>query len=242
MKPTWIKYSVFFLLIAEASAQLRIEQAPLSPIKSNTGFFVYGSDNLNKEIPFSKINGSPFWNADFVKATMFLTNDEVYGPCPIKLNIATNEINFLNKNGEEFTAQPGLIKKIIFRKPDGSKNILAVFRNNFDIINIQPKFKDRYVQELNEGIIQLLKISTKTLKIGDSLFGTQKIYSFYLEENYFIKQTHRIHSLKKLNKNQILAFIPLTKEAKNWLDRNKINFSAEKDVLRFLEYLNTKLQ
>ena len=228
------------LLVTEASAQLRIEQVPLSPIKSNTGFFVYGANHLNREIPYSKINGTPFWNTEFMSATLYLTDGQSYGPSLVKLNIATNEVNFLNSTGEEFIAQAGIIKKIVFHKTESSDEVQTIFRNNIDIINIYAKFKDLFVQELNQGTIQLLKISKKILMVADSLFGTQKKYTFYLEESYFVKQTNRIHSLKKLNSKEILTLLHLNSDLENWIDNNKMNLSKEKDVLQLFDHLNSK--
>lgn len=88
--------------------------------------------------------------------------------------------------------------------------------------------------------MQLLKISKKNLRVSDSLFGTKKKYSFYLEESYFIRQDNRVYSLKKLNRKEIIPFLYFNKDLENWVDKSKINFYKEKDVLAVLQYLNTK--
>jgi hypothetical protein len=211
----------------------------LSPIKSNTGFFIYGAGNLNSEVPYSKINGSPYWNSEFVNATIYLAC-ESYISCPVRLNIATNEIHFLNKSGDELIAKTGTVEKIVFHNTDSSVKNFTVFRKDFGVINSHPKFKDQYVQELNQGYLQLLKISRKTLKVGDSLFGTQKKYSFHLEESYFLKHNNRIRVLKKLNKKEILQYIPLYRNLEEWINSNNINFASEKDIVRFIDYINQK--
>ena len=140
--------------IHEAGAQLRVEQIPLSPVKSNTGFFLYGADNLKKEIPNSSINGTPFWNTELITATIYLEDGQPYSKRPVKLNIATNEINFLNKNGEEFIAQNGIIKKIVFHPSDSSDEVRAIFRNDIHLIDAYSKYKRFYIQELNQGKTQ----------------------------------------------------------------------------------------
>ena len=81
------------------------------------------------------------------------------------------------------------------------------------------------------------KLAIQFLKSG-AVFLERKKYSFCLEENYFIKQNNRIHSLKKLSKKEILFLIPLSKEMKTWIDKNKIDLTREKEVLLFLNYLN----
>jgi hypothetical protein len=232
-----MKQIILIFLVTNATAQLRIEQIPVSPIKSNTGFVLYGTRSLNNEIPYSKINGSPFWNTEFRNATLLISNKS-YGRYFVKLNIATNEINFLNNKGEELTAEPGSITKIIFHSSDTDTDTLTVFRNDFEIINSQQKFKSLYVQELNQGNVQLLKISIKGLKVTDSLLGTKKKYSFHLQENYFIKQRNRIYPIKKLSKKEISPLIRINKYDEHWCNKNNINFSIEKDLVNLFDYLN----
>jgi hypothetical protein len=173
-------------------------------------------------------------------ATIYSIDGKPYGPCPLKLNIATNEVNFLNSNGEELTAQPGIIKKIIFHPPDSPTTAMTIFRNDFDIVNLHDKYKDWYVQELNQGDIQLLKLSKKDLNESDSLFGTRKKYSFRLEVIYFIKRDNKIHTLRKLSSKEILPVFRLNNDDKKWAIINKINFTKEKDVLVLLDYLHMR--
>jgi hypothetical protein len=226
----------------QAIAQLRLEQVPVSPIKSNTGFFVYGADNLKKEIPYSAINGTPFWHSDFLDATIYLPGERSYGPCAVKLNLATNEVNFLNHNGEELSAQPGIINKIVFHPPGDSTMIMTVFRNDIEVINTYPKYRNCYVQELNQGKIQLLSMSRKSITVTDSLFGTKKRYSFVLEQAYFLMTNTRIYALRKLHGKELRPILRLTNDEENWIATNSLNLSREKDVLAALDYLNMHRQ
>ena len=223
----------------DTNAQLRIEQLPLSPIKVNTGFYVYGANNLAHEIPYSKINGSPFWNDDFITATLFV-DDNAYGPCPVKLNLANKELHFLNNNGEEFTAQQGLVDKIIFHSQDNPHTILAIFYNDEELTQLHPKFNGLYVQQLNDGHTKLLKISRKTLSTTDSLFGTRKKYSFEEEETFFIRQKGKIQPLKKLNRKEILPILYLDKDLEKWAETQKISYTKEEDVVALMKKINQK--
>jgi ribosomal silencing factor RsfS len=218
--------------------QMRIEQMPLSPIKSNTGFLVYGADHLENGIPYSTINGTPFWQEKFLAATIYLKDEKSFGTCKVKINLATNDVHFLNSKGEEQIAQSGIIQKIIIHHEDSAGKISAVFRNNIEHINTRAEFANLYVEELNHGNWQLLKVSRKILQVSDSLFGTRKKYSFILKEAYFIKFSNRIQSLKKLSSKEIIPVLRLNTEQKKWISFNKINFAKEKDVLAVLNYMN----
>ena len=238
-KCLWFCMSVLAMMM-RVSGQLRLEQIPLSPVKSNTGFFVYGADNLKKEIPYSTINGTPFWNNEFKIAMIYLNDGEAYGICPVKLNIATNEIHFLNRDGKELVAQHGIINKIVFYKSDTPARVLTVFRNDIELVAAQSKYKDLYVEELNQGKTQLLKVSRKSLQVTDSLFGTKKKYTFRLEETYFIMQNAKLYSLKKLSAKEILPWLYLDKPSESWTKKRGINFAREKDILVLFDYLNNK--
>jgi hypothetical protein len=238
MKQMWFIHIVFSCVTTQIVAQLRLDQVPLSPIKSNTGIFVYGADNLKREIPYSTINGTPFWNSDFMDAMIYLTDGRSYGPCAVKLNLASNDVNFLNGSGEELTAQPGIINKIVFHAPGNPTFIITVFRNDIDLINVYPKYKNYYVQELNQGDVQLLRLSRKSINETDSLFGTKKRYSFVLEQAYFLRMNSRIYFLRKLHGTEIRPILRLSNDQQNWIATNSLNLSREKDVLATLDYLN----
>jgi hypothetical protein len=117
---------------------------------------------------------------------------------------------------------------------------MTIFRNDFDLVNLHPKYKNWYVQELNQGDIQLLKLSKKNLNESDSLFGTKRKYSFSLEVIYFIKRDNIIQALPRLSGKDIFPIFRLNKDDEKWTVTNKINLSKEKDVLALLGHLNMR--
>jgi hypothetical protein len=96
-----------------------------------------------------------------------------------------------------------------------------------------------FVEELNQGNCQLLKLSRKNLQVSDSLFGTRKKYSFISKDVYFIKFNNKVQPLKRLNSSEITPALHLNSDEKKWIDVNKINFAKEQDVLTLFEYINT---
>lgn len=232
---------LLILLFEYSHAQLRLEQVPLSPIKANTGFFVYGAGNFTSEIPYSKINGHPFLNPEFGDATLQIGGKQ-YGPCPVRLDIVSHELHFLNAAKEELIAQQGVVEKVVFTRMGNETDTLSVFRNDIEEINMQPRLNGLYVQEMNRGTLQLLKVSKKKLQSTDSLFGTQKKYSFVSEEFYFLKNKNRVHALKKLNRREVFPLLVLDKESQQWAEKHAVNYSKEEDVVALLSYVNARKQ
>ena len=69
-----------------------------------------GHSLLKKYDP--EVTGSPFINDDWVSAKLTLSRGKEIGPLPIKLNIESNELYFLDSTGKEMIAADGLVKKI----------------------------------------------------------------------------------------------------------------------------------
>jgi len=97
-----------------------------------------------------------------------------------------------------------------------------------------------YLQVLNEGAYQLLKLNEKTLGSADSLFGTLKRYFFKDESIYYINHEQALNTLKKLDRDNLLQFLPGSSGYNEWIKQNRINFKKEDDALRFVNYYNSK--
>jgi hypothetical protein len=57
-------------------------------------------------------------------------------------------------------------------------------------------------------------------------------------EDYFIQHENRIEKLKKLNRDEVMKYLPLPSSMDAWIKENNIRFNREEDVLRLLEYYN----
>src|SRR5436190_10845818 len=69
-----------------------------------------GHSLLKKSDP--DITGSPFINDYWVSAKITLSNGKEIGSLPIKFNIESNELYFLDSAGKEMVAVEGLVKKV----------------------------------------------------------------------------------------------------------------------------------
>jgi hypothetical protein len=118
-----------------------------------------------------------------------------------------------------------------------SSKIISIFRNDIGDINVQyiKQGKLYYVQELNQGPVKLLRITHRELKVGDSMFRTLKRYYFVDRYEYYLQHQNRIEKLKKLNKDEIMQFLPVTPELEAYLKKNNVSFKKEEDVLKLLE-------
>jgi len=199
----------------------------------------YGSSNFNNGIPYNKISGSPFWNDEWQLATLYSENDKEKWLMKTKLNLTTGEVYFIGKSGDEQVAPDEMIKKIVFYKDFDSAKPVAVFRNDYGEDLIKSKDKNNYIQVMNEGNYQLLKLDRRPVISADS-FHIAKRYYFREETRYFIQYNNKTAAVKKLSHDNILVYLPGASGFNDWIDQNKINFKKEEDVVRFLDYYNSK--
>lgn len=229
--------SFLFLPVWATHAQVRIEPAATGIKGESTNYIVYGAYELNNRIPYSKIKGSSFWNSDFDLATIYSDN-KILGIVPAKLNLVTNELHFYSISNKELVLTGSPVSKIVFHKNNDTSTTSAVFLGQVENLVAGKKPVNKLVQQLNEGKYQLLKFTERQLKSADSLFGTQKRYFFADDVYYFMRFNEKVERIKKLNRENMLQFLPSTTSYTGWIEKNKIDFKKEADAVRFLNYYN----
>jgi len=221
------------------AAQLSWEIAP-SGVDRGGAIMVYGSEGLNNKIPYEKIRGIAYWQIDFMPALLYAPGNKLYGKFSSRVNLAVREVEYISKKNENISANPDQLSKVVFTDPNDSTKIITIFRNDIPEINLEfiKRNKKYYAQELNQGPFKLIKVNDKELRVQDSLFHTLKSYSFVDVLDYFIQHGNRIEKIKKLNREEVMHFLPKSETLDAWIKENNIKFNREEDVVRLFEYYN----
>ncbi|MDP9231018.1 MAG: hypothetical protein M3O67_10175 [Bacteroidota bacterium] len=198
-----------------------------------------GVENSSGVLKYSQIKGSPFWNDEWNLASLYDYDYKLLGRVKVKLNFVTQELYFLNKEEKEQVAQFGFVKKIVIHNDRDTSRVLTVFHHANADIFINKKPVEAYLQELNQGDVQLLKLTKRIVASADSLFGTMKRYFFRTEVYYFICFNDKTEYMKRLTKENIFLYVPGALAYTQWIDDNKISFKKEEDIVLFLNYLNS---
>lgn len=241
MKHLFFLSTLFLLCSITLIAQVEIEIKTLQPGKMSS-FQAYGLGNLSNEVPLSRINGSPFYNEDWQLATLIGKSKKESWFCKAKMNLVTNEIHYLDIADNELVLESGIIKKIFLRDNIDTSKIIATFQYFNDLPIVPTDKKGLYIQILNEGSYALLKYNKRYLTSKDSLFGTQKKYLFADDPHYYISHIQKPEPIKKLNTDNILAFLPSSLSYKNWIKDNKLDLRREKDAIAFFKYYNFQVE
>ncbi|MBC7651662.1 MAG: hypothetical protein H7101_07935, partial [Deinococcales bacterium] len=153
----------------------------------------------------------------------------------------TNEIHYLNKVEDELVIESGIIKKILIRDNIDTAKIIATFEYHDELPMVASDKKGLYFQILNDGSYILLKYNKRYLTSKDSLFGTQKKYFLADNPYYYVVHFQKPEFIKKLNADNILAFLPMSLSFKNWIKDNKLDLRREKDAITFFKYYNSQI-
>jgi hypothetical protein len=239
-KKTGFVFLFIFLRSSALIAQVFIETYP--PVSNNTdmGVRISGIQNLSDRLPYERITGSPFYTEEWQLASLTGANEKEKWLCKVKINLATGELYYQDKEGNELVTDDGLIHKVVLHRNDDTSTVVAIFILTPERVRLNQVQRNSYMRVMNSGSYQLLKLTIKNLNAADSLFGTMKRYFFRDEEVYFIYHTEMMNSLRKLDKENLLQYLPGSSAYNDWAKQNKINFKKEEDVLHFMNYYNSK--
>lgn len=231
---------VVLFMSVSSWGQVFVESYP--PVSNNTdmGVRISGLGTLGDRLSYERISGSPFWKDEWQLASLYGRNEKEHWLCKAKLNFATGELYYLDQNNQELVAVDGFIRRIVFYENGDTGRHIAEFVLAPQTMLLNQEMKNVYLQLLNIGEYQLLKLNKRSLSSADSLFGTLKRYFFTSESIYFIRHGEILNPMKKLDRDNVLSYLPGAKESELWAKQNKTNFRKEGDVLSFLDYYNAK--
>lgn len=226
------------------------------------GLFIYSLASFSQEPPASQtqifndvkkygynpdgtaqvnVKGSQYWDDDWHAGQLFDSRDSSYGYYPVKIDIYSGIIFFRDKRGKEMAVNESKVKRVIVYSAVNdsaeARKVLGVFRY-IPEVDVIKKQKNTLVQQMNSGIVKLLKTTKRDIESTDSLFGTVKNYYFKDVPEYFLENDKRVEKIKKLNRDNFLVLIPAASKHTAWIKENNLKFKQEDDFINFLDYYN----
>lgn len=182
------------------------------------------------------VTGSPYYDSRWRSAVVVLRNNEGMRLSKVRLNLQKSELHYIDSTGTELIANAGLVKKVFFLDAKDTSKIAAVFQQ---IAGIDDKNPNAFIQVLNTGKAQLLKLTTINLhNRGFDPVSGKNNYTFLSKDNFFILSGGVLNPLKNLDSQEITALLAPSAKETAWLASNKNKLKSEKDVISFLGYYN----
>jgi len=232
-----MKRILFFLLIGfimnKSSGQLEFRNSNVGRLINLEDF--NGRSLLKKYDP--AIAGSPFINGDWTPAKITLANGKEIGPLPVKLNIESNQLYFLDSTGKEMIAIEGLIKKIDFINYYSKDSIRYIFKSGYP--NIDKQNENYIYQVFTEGKVELVAKKTKYIRtVKDELSGE---ISKDFVDGAAILYIYTFDNIQAFhpNKDFVLSLlIDKQEEVNTFINANKINLKKTSDLIKLFSYYN----
>jgi hypothetical protein len=230
-------YTLALLILAfQADAQVFIESGPVGTSRDGQ-ISVYGMNGVNSRIPYYKFKGSPYLNPEWLKAELYQPDGKPMGIYPIRLNLVTHEVHFLDKKGYELAANDGVVSRVTFIDSLGDGKPRLTFRNDYEGVNATYNRNKKYALEMNQSDPCLLRVDIRDGREADSMFGTLKRYYFVDRYDYFVRVGKRVEKLRRLSQDEIFAVLPAKQDAVDFVRKNKLSMKKEEDVIQLFDYL-----
>ncbi len=199
---------------------------------------VYGTGEIGKKVSYNQVAGSPFYRHQWQQARLYDRQGRNYGQWPVRFNLVSQEVHYLDSRQNEMALPLELIGKIEFLDSVSDRVTDQFFSVNSDMAR-QTDCKGCLYLVMNEGQTSLLKITQRVVREADSLFGTMKRYYYHDNNEYFVQSEKQFNRLRKLSREDFFNHIPGASLYMDWIKKQKLKFKKEEDYLIFLKYYNS---
>jgi len=173
------------------------------------------------------VKGDPYFNSDWLKGKVQITDKAVTEELLLRLNIADNILEF-TRGEKVYLMNSGKIKGFaFFAQPDN-----VVFRNGFksEDHNIKPS---TFVRIMYSGDIKMIAHHNCSLKKNLPTYGSANIKDEYVDdtEYFIIDESGNYHDVK-LKKRHILRTLEknLRDRVEDFADQQNLDFGEEQDI------------
>ncbi len=184
------------------------------------------------------ITGSPFINNNWVPAKIILSRGKEIGPLPIKFNIESNELYFLDSTGKEMIALEGLVKEIDCIDYYSKDSIRYIFKSGYPSIDKQTE--NYYYQVFTEGKIELLARKFKYVRVEKNELSGEISKDFVDGSIVLYVYADKIMQVFHPTKNFVISLLKDKEQAMNtFIETNKTNFKSIPDLIKLFNYYNS---
>jgi len=185
------------------------------------------------------VTGSPFINDNWVSAKITLSKGKEIGPLPIKVNLESNELYYLDSAKVELIADKNVVRRvdcIDYFSKDGANYI---FKNGYAAIDKQDE--NFYYQVFTEGKIELIAKKFKYIR-SEKNDLTGEMSKAFVDGNVVLYVSayglmQAFHPTKEFVSSLFEA--DKASAAKAFIDTNKINFKKNADLIKLFNYYNS---
>jgi len=179
-------------------------------------------------------DGSPFLFDDYMPAEITFQTGKVYKDVKTKLNLADNELLFMDSNGNEMIAA-AMVKSVKFLKPGGSGEILLESPGNSINATRAPVY-----QVLLDKKAKLLKQVSVTYTEARKYGEGSVTRTYKKNENYFaVFPGQPPQKFDKTKSSVAAVFGDKQPQILSFIEQNKLRCKTDEDFIKIFEYYFT---
>lgn len=213
----------FFLLCFCKTSQAQTMSQPM---------FMHMYGKMVQVEKYADVNGSPFFPEEWQNASLITSNGLVINNIPVKLDLLTHEIHYLDSAGSEMVSTQ-IIKSVIFLNTDNDTS--AIFINKYALNMDGAGVTDNWMQLLAKGKATLLKQYFLTIFETKDYGSATLVKTLRKETGYFI---YTNNTLTRVKNNQDIADALKDPALDTKVSQGKKNAKAEADLKALVDYYN----
>lgn len=186
---------------------------------------------------YPDVEGSPYFIDSFRFANITTNKGSVYENVKTRIDLHSNEIQLVVKEGKEIIAEDGLIKNILLVDSSEAEPVHFFFRSGYPAID--KNTDNTFYEVLSDGNIQLLRHITKEIQETKNEMSGEISKQFIKREEYYIFLNGQIRKIKR-DKDFIFEIMSDKKDKiEEYLKGKKLNFKNTEMLTRLFEYYNS---
>jgi hypothetical protein len=225
-------------LILALPVCLRTSQAQENFIaEGKTSILVFDNNGKPFENPASDIAGTPFLLEDWRLGSVTLQNNRRFDCVRLRLNLATQQIHFMDQNNQEIALFKGFVKAIRFYDILPGTNNPTEFQTEFPAIDQQDE--TYFYQVISKGKIFLLKFMHKIVSQEKNELSGEIKKEYVGYEDYYVYNGKEIQRVKK-DKSAILSLLSDQQpRIQAFVETNHLKLKTIVEIKQVIDYYNS---
>lgn len=193
-----------------------------------------GNGPTGASLDLKKVKGSPYLNNDFEDGQVYINSKVKSLGYRLRYNIYTDEFEIFNSEKNKIVA--------LFKTSDYICKIKGVTYKYFSYTDVNANEKDGYFVELLTAKIPLyLKYRSvyHPAQPSDNPLSYDKPASFSTSKDYYLLKDGKMQLLPTKKSKFFPVFGQNQNKIKQFVKKNKLKISKEKDLIKIVQYYNT---
>ena len=182
------------------------------------------------------VQGSPFYNPEWVNGNMTLVNNKVYKNVNTKYDQLKDKV-YVKANNGDMILLGDKVKEFKLDYPVLGGTSEKKFRLGY--YNVPDATAESYFEVLADGKTQLLKRATKIIQENKEYNSASSTKTFVEIVKYYIVTAGNGVQIKNNKKSILNAFADKQPLLESYIKDNNLNLKLDVDIARLVTYYNT---